>query len=71
MAVPSGAYMDDKDFEKLSDDIEGDLGIATTPLSGASGCNEIPEFTRLPDDILDRINSKIKHKTTASGIKNP
>jgi len=71
VAVPSGAYMDDKDFEKLSDDVEGDLGITTTPLSGASGCNETPEFTRLPDDILDRINSKIKHKTTASGIKNP
>jgi len=70
MAVPSGAYMDDKDFEKLSDDLEGDLEMRRPPLSGASGCNETPEFTRLPDDILDRINSQIKHKTTASGIKN-
>ncbi|MFH1971223.1 MAG: hypothetical protein ABIJ05_02465 [Patescibacteria group bacterium] len=70
MAVPSGAYMDDKDFEKLSDDLEIDMGITITPLSGASGCHETPEFTRLPDDILERINSKIKNKTTASGIKN-
>lgn len=70
MAVPSGAYMDDKDFEKLSDDLESDLGMTRGPLSGASGCNAAPEFTRLPDDILERINSKIKNKTTASGIKN-
>lgn len=69
MAVPSGAYMDDKDFEKLSDGIEGDLGMTTTPLGGASGCSETSEFTRLPDDILERINSK-KYKTTASGVKN-
>lgn len=71
MVVPSGAYMDDKDFEKLSDNVEIDMGMATTPLSGASGCHETPEFTRLPNDILERINSKIKSATTASGIKNP
>ncbi len=69
MAVPSGAYMDDKDFEKLSDDLEGDLNMTRAPLSGASGCNETPEFTRLPDNILEQINSKIKYKTTASGVK--
>lgn len=71
MAVPSGAYMDDKDFEKLSDNVEIDLEMRRSLLSGASGCHKTPEFTRLPDDILERINSKIKSTTTASGIKNP
>ncbi len=72
MAVPSGAYMGDKEFEKLTDDVEIDMEITTRP-SGASGCHVAPEFTRLPDDLLKRFNSKIDSNATTTGsgiIKN-
>lgn len=58
MAVPSGAYLNDKNYEKLSDEVEADMETVTMFQKGGSGCQMPPEFTRLPDDIMKILNNR-------------